>query len=154
MWGGERSYICNILAQGIRWSWVVTFITRRFNPKENVPGTHWIRGWLGHTAGLDAVEKGKIYFPCCESNSGRQKSVTTPAELSQHLLFICYPGKHFTIDKNRNSIYSSVILYRNTWGTGALFLDYSLNLYFPLVDGWSHVVLWYERPHIFNSLLQ
>jgi hypothetical protein len=29
----------------------------RFTPGEIVPGTHWIGGWVGLGAGLDAVEK-------------------------------------------------------------------------------------------------
>jgi hypothetical protein len=29
----------------------------RFTPGERAPGTHWIRGWVGLTAGLDEVEK-------------------------------------------------------------------------------------------------
>jgi hypothetical protein len=33
-------------------------------------GTHFIGGWVGTRAGLDAVEKSKITFPCQESNPG------------------------------------------------------------------------------------
>jgi hypothetical protein len=29
----------------------------RFTPGERAPGTHWIGGWVGPTAGLDDVEK-------------------------------------------------------------------------------------------------
>jgi hypothetical protein len=29
----------------------------RFTPGEITPGTHWIGGWVGPRAGLDAVEK-------------------------------------------------------------------------------------------------
>jgi hypothetical protein len=29
----------------------------RFTPEERVTGTHWIGGWVGPRAGLDAVEK-------------------------------------------------------------------------------------------------
>jgi hypothetical protein len=32
----------------------------RFNPRKRDPGTHWIGGWVGLTAVLDAVEKRKI----------------------------------------------------------------------------------------------
>jgi hypothetical protein len=28
-----------------------------FTPGESVPGTHWIGGWVGPRAGLDAAEK-------------------------------------------------------------------------------------------------
>jgi len=29
----------------------------RFTPRERAPDTHWIGGWVGHRAGLDAVAK-------------------------------------------------------------------------------------------------
>jgi hypothetical protein len=32
----------------------------RFTPKERAPGTHWIGGWVGRRAVLDAVVKRKI----------------------------------------------------------------------------------------------
>jgi hypothetical protein len=32
----------------------------RFNPTERAPVTHWIGGWVGPRAGLDAVVKRKI----------------------------------------------------------------------------------------------
>jgi hypothetical protein len=40
----------------------------RFTPKERAPGTHWIGGWVGPRAVLDAVVKRKIPSPCRESN--------------------------------------------------------------------------------------
>jgi hypothetical protein len=39
-----------------------------FTPRERAPGTHWIGGWVGPRAGLDAVMKGKIPSPRRESN--------------------------------------------------------------------------------------
>jgi hypothetical protein len=32
----------------------------RFTPGDRAPGTHWIGGWVGPTAGLDNVEKRKF----------------------------------------------------------------------------------------------
>jgi hypothetical protein len=32
----------------------------RFNPRERVPGTHWIGGWVGHRTGLEAVVKNVV----------------------------------------------------------------------------------------------
>jgi hypothetical protein len=29
------------------------------SPGERAPDTHWIGGWVGHSSGLDAVEKRK-----------------------------------------------------------------------------------------------
>jgi hypothetical protein len=40
----------------------------RFNPREGDPGTHWIGGWVGPRAGLDAMVKIKIPKPHRESN--------------------------------------------------------------------------------------
>jgi hypothetical protein len=40
----------------------------RFIPSERAPGTHWIGGWVGPRAVLDAVVKRKIPSPRRESN--------------------------------------------------------------------------------------
>jgi hypothetical protein len=40
----------------------------RFTPRERAPGTHWIGGWVGPRAVLDAVVKRKIHSPRRESN--------------------------------------------------------------------------------------
>jgi hypothetical protein len=40
----------------------------RFTLRERVPGTHWVGGWVGPRAVLDAVEKKKIPSPLRESN--------------------------------------------------------------------------------------
>jgi hypothetical protein len=42
-----------------------------FIPEERVPSTHWIKGWVGPIAGLDAVEKRTVSLPCQKSNPGR-----------------------------------------------------------------------------------
>jgi hypothetical protein len=39
----------------------------RFTPREKTPGIHWIGGWVGPRAGLDAVVR-KIPSPYRESN--------------------------------------------------------------------------------------
>jgi hypothetical protein len=39
----------------------------RFTPRERATGTHWIGGWVGPRAGLDAVVKRKIPSPCRDS---------------------------------------------------------------------------------------
>jgi hypothetical protein len=41
----------------------------RFTPRERAPGTHWIGGWVGPRAGLDAVLR-NIPYPCRESKTG------------------------------------------------------------------------------------
>jgi hypothetical protein len=42
----------------------------RFTPRETAPGTHWIGGWVGPRAVLDAVVKRKIPSPRREPNPG------------------------------------------------------------------------------------
>jgi hypothetical protein len=43
----------------------------RFNPwKSAATRTHWLGGWVGSRADLDAVKKRKISFPCREANPG------------------------------------------------------------------------------------
>jgi hypothetical protein len=49
---GERRYSSKIL-EGGEWS---TSRPDRFTPEETAPGIHWIGGWVGHSASLDAVE--------------------------------------------------------------------------------------------------
>jgi hypothetical protein len=40
----------------------------RFTSSERAPGTHWIGGWVGPRAVLDAMVKRKVPSPCRESN--------------------------------------------------------------------------------------
>jgi hypothetical protein len=42
--------------------------TGRFTAKERAPGTHWIGGWVGPRAVLDAIVKRKIPSPRRESS--------------------------------------------------------------------------------------
>jgi hypothetical protein len=39
-----------------------------FTPWERTPNIHWIGGWVGHRAGLDAGARRKILCPCRGSN--------------------------------------------------------------------------------------
>jgi hypothetical protein len=52
---------------------------------ESDASTHFIAGWMGPRAGLDAVVKRKIPYSCWESNTGRPfcSSVITLTELHQ-----------------------------------------------------------------------
>jgi hypothetical protein len=43
----------------------------RFIHWERAPGTCWTGGCVDPRAGVDAVEKGRMFFPSRESNSGR-----------------------------------------------------------------------------------
>jgi hypothetical protein len=67
--GGEEIQLLLILNLGTRWVWVVSITSRpRFTPEERTPGTHWIGGWVGLRAGLDAEARIKILCPCRGSN--------------------------------------------------------------------------------------
>jgi hypothetical protein len=44
-----------ILDLGTRWRWVVSFTPRSIYAQRKNPGSHWIGGWVGPRAGLDAV---------------------------------------------------------------------------------------------------
>jgi hypothetical protein len=54
-------------------------------PRGKDPGTHWIGGWVGLRAGLDAVARKKILCPCPGSKRDR------PAR-SQTLYCLSYRG--------------------------------------------------------------
>jgi hypothetical protein len=55
-----------------------------FTPRERVSGAHWIGGWVGPRAGLDAVVKRKIPSPCRDSN--RRSSSPWPSATSLSFL--------------------------------------------------------------------
>jgi hypothetical protein len=60
-WG--LSYEYYLVLDGGEWS---GSRPRRFTTKERAPSTHWIGGWVGPRAGLDAVVREKIPSPCRE----------------------------------------------------------------------------------------
>jgi hypothetical protein len=60
-------------------------LAAHFTPGERTPSTHWIEGWVGLRAGLDAGARRKILCPCRRSNRDR------PAR-SQTLYCLSYRG--------------------------------------------------------------
>jgi hypothetical protein len=66
---------------------MVSFTLRPLCPREIAPGTHWIGGWVGLRAGLDAVGKINLLlllgfepkFHSCPAPS----VITVPTELSR-----------------------------------------------------------------------
>jgi hypothetical protein len=63
--GGIAPRILDSALDGGEWS---ASRPGRFTPMGRAPGTHWIGGWVGPRAGLDAVVKRKIPSPCQDSN--------------------------------------------------------------------------------------
>jgi hypothetical protein len=70
-----------------RWEWSASGLGR-FTPGERVLGTHFVRGWVGPKAGMNAVEEIKIYFLCLESKPNSW--VVQPVAYSLYQL--SYPG--------------------------------------------------------------
>jgi hypothetical protein len=66
-WGVEVK-LHSFFDLGTRWGEWSASRPGRFTPRERAPGTHWIGGWVGPTAVLDAVVKRKIPSPLRESN--------------------------------------------------------------------------------------
>jgi hypothetical protein len=61
-WGVEV-YIHAFFDLGTRWNEWSASHPGHFTPREGGPGTHWIGGWVGPRAVLDAVVKRKIPSP-------------------------------------------------------------------------------------------
>jgi hypothetical protein len=60
-------YSSTILNLATRWRQVACFTPLADLPaREIVSDTHWREGWVASTAGLDSVEKRKIFFFCRE----------------------------------------------------------------------------------------
>jgi hypothetical protein len=56
------------------------------------PGTHWIGGWVGLSAGLDTEAGGKIVLP---QPGIEPRSPASPVR-NQTLYLVAYPGYRFT----------------------------------------------------------
>jgi hypothetical protein len=75
--GGVEVWLLLILNLSTRLGWVVSVTPRpRF--------THWIRGWVGPRAGLDAGTRRKILCPCRGSNPDRPARSQTLSELKRN----------------------------------------------------------------------
>jgi hypothetical protein len=72
-----------------RWEWSASR-SGNFTLKEIAYGTHWIIGWVGLRAGLDAVVKRKIPSPYRDSNP-------RPSRLYPSAIRLSYPRIHLII---------------------------------------------------------
>jgi hypothetical protein len=52
-----------------------------FTPRGRAPSTHWIGGWVGPRAGLDAVVKWLIRSPCRDSTHPPRSSCPKPSDI-------------------------------------------------------------------------
>jgi hypothetical protein len=59
---GSGGKVPRILDLGTRCEWSASR-PGGFTPRERAPSTHWIGGWVGPRAGLDAVVRRKIPSP-------------------------------------------------------------------------------------------
>jgi hypothetical protein len=67
---GNGIIVPRITDLSTRWRWVVSFTLRSLYPQGKTPlVTHWLGGWMGLRADLDAVVKRKIPSPFQDSNS-------------------------------------------------------------------------------------
>jgi hypothetical protein len=64
-WRYSSSHSLTSALDGDEWS---ASLSGSFTPRETSPGTHWIGGWVGPRAVLDAVVKRKFPSPRRESN--------------------------------------------------------------------------------------
>jgi hypothetical protein len=66
---------------------MASFAPRPLYPRGKIPGTHWIRGWVGSRAGLDAVVRRRNSIPWWESNPSHPASPysdwVTPARIKK-----------------------------------------------------------------------
>jgi hypothetical protein len=70
---GEWRCSSTILDLSTRWRSVVSFTLWTLYLEKEVPGTHWIGGWVGPIAGLDAMRREESVAP-----SGDQTLMVQP----------------------------------------------------------------------------
>jgi hypothetical protein len=66
--GRNSSTLLNLSTRAVEGGEWCASHSGRFTPRESSPGTHWIGGWVGCRAGLDAMNKEEISCPCWELN--------------------------------------------------------------------------------------
>jgi hypothetical protein len=90
---------------------------RPLYPRERAPGTHWIRGWVGPRAGLNAVEKRKISCRGREVNSGRLSHIpllhrlSYPGSWGDSTATHIIPTEHFYCKQNTETLCISCLKY-------------------------------------------
>jgi hypothetical protein len=138
----------------------------RFTPRERDPGTHWIGGWVGPRAVLDAVVKRKIPIPRRESNP------ITP--IVQHVaqrytdwaitvlhINVIFPYPFSSHKEPFYRVFLNKLVYGclinpilAKWPTNIIFRDFVTLI--KLDEGcklWSFTLCSFLRPHVTFSLL-
>jgi hypothetical protein len=107
---GTAPWILNL---GTR-RWASCFTSWPLYPWEGASTTHWIGGWMGPRAGLDAVAKRKNPYPCQESNPScpAHNLVTIPTELLWLLLMSWHVSVSTAHDSHTCGVLASVGITR------------------------------------------
>jgi hypothetical protein len=71
---------------------MISFMHRPLYPRQRIPGTHCMGGWVGFIFGLDAVKKRKYHAPNGNRNpipaSSSQSTFVIPIELLRLLNYV------------------------------------------------------------------
>ena len=65
--GGEEVWLHSFVIFGSSWRWMVSFTLRILYSRwkrSRASDTLWAEGWVGPTAGLHALGKEKVFYPC------------------------------------------------------------------------------------------
>jgi len=69
------------------------YFTHRLLYLGNIPGTNWIRGWLGPTAGAGVQQKRNISCSCQESKPGRPSGLDAMPQNIEIKFYFVYQGE-------------------------------------------------------------
>jgi hypothetical protein len=99
IYGGSRGVTVLFLTLALDEDELSTSRPGRITPEERAACTHWMRGWVIPRAGLDAVEKREVSYPCRESNPGRPSHSTSLYRLRypSFLIFGPEPGTLYSL---------------------------------------------------------
>jgi hypothetical protein len=98
---GSGDIASRILDLSTIWRWVVSFTSRPLYPEGKAPDTHWIGGWVGPRAVLDAVVKRKI--PSSRRKSNPRTLIVQPvAQCYTDWAILSYPPYMVVVSSIRN----------------------------------------------------
>jgi hypothetical protein len=118
-----KTYSSTILKLGTRWNWVVSIRPLQLYHGETVPGTHFIGGWTGPTAGLDVMAKRKNSYTCWESTPIPRSSLyrlSYPGSLSLYCKYI-YKFLLAVTLSNITQVFSRCVRGKHSWADRKIF---------------------------------